>query len=116
MLSAAWKKNDRKAWILILTFSIIIFAAVSALGRSQLNLKAGFDPRIFAQLNAIINSIVALLLFCGLVAVRNKKFLHLMNTKSIFRFYTPKHHPMLYVKITGGRGELGNLDLYSFSP
>jgi putative membrane protein len=71
---ATWKKNDRKAWILILGFSIVVFAAVSVLGRIQLNLKAGFDPHIFATINAVINSIVALLLICGLIAVKNKKF------------------------------------------
>ncbi len=74
MLLAVWKKNDRKAWALILTFSVIIFTAVSALGRIQLHLKAGFDPHIFARLNAIINSIVAVLLVCGLIAVKSKKF------------------------------------------
>lgn len=74
MSLATWKKNDRKAWILILSFSVIIFAAVSVLGRVQLNLHPGFDPHIFAELNAIINSIVAVLLICGLIAVRNKKF------------------------------------------
>ena len=74
MLLATWKKNDRKAWILILTFSIIIFAAVSALGRIKPGLNPGFDPHIFARLNAIINSIVAVLLICGLIAVKTKRF------------------------------------------
>jgi len=74
MLLATWKKNDRKAWVLILGFSVIIFTAISVLGRIQLNLKAGFDPHVFARLNAIINSIVAVLLICGLIAVKSKKF------------------------------------------
>ena len=74
MLLATWKKNDRRAWILILTFSIIVFAAVSALGRIKLDLDPGFDPHIFAKLNAIINSIVAVLLICGLIAVKAKRF------------------------------------------
>jgi putative membrane protein len=75
MLLATWKKNDRKAWILILTFSVIVFAAVSVLGRIKFDLNPGFDPHIFAELNAIINSIVAVLLICGLIAVKNKRFL-----------------------------------------
>jgi len=75
MLLATWKKNDNKAWVLIITFSVIVFTAITTLGRVHLNLKAGFDPHIFAQLNAIINSIVALLLISGLIAVKSKKFL-----------------------------------------
>jgi len=75
MLLATWRKNDRKAWILILAFSIIIFAAVSAMGRIKLDLDPGFDPHVFAKLNAIINSVVAALLICGLIAVKTKRFL-----------------------------------------
>jgi putative membrane protein len=74
MLLADWKKNDRKAWFLILIVSVIVFTAVSTLGRIKLHLKAGFDPHIFAKLNAIINSIVAVLLICGLIAVKAKRF------------------------------------------
>jgi len=47
---------------------------VSALGRIKLDLDPGFDPHIFAKLNAIINSIVAVLLICGLIAVKAKRF------------------------------------------
>src|ERR1700746_1928986 len=75
MLSATWKKNDRKASILIVLFSVIIFAAVSVLGRVTLNVDLGFDPHIFARANAVINSVVALLLLCGLTAVRTKHYL-----------------------------------------
>jgi putative membrane protein len=77
MLLATWKKNDKKAAVLIITFSIIIFAAVSILGRVTLHVNPGFDVHVFAKANAIINSIVAGLLLCGLVAVKNKMyFLH----------------------------------------
>jgi len=75
MLTATWKKNDRKATILIVMFSAIIFAAVSVLGRVTLNVNLGFDPHIFAEANAVINSVVALLLLCGLIAVRTKHYL-----------------------------------------
>jgi putative membrane protein len=77
MLLATWKKNDRKAAILIITFSVIVFAVVSALGRVTININLGFDVHIFAKANAIINSIVAVLLLCGLIAVKAKRyFLH----------------------------------------
>ena len=75
MLPASWKKNDRKAAILIITFSVIVFALVSALGRVTLNVDLGFDVHLFAKANAVINSIVAGLLLCGLIAVKTKRYL-----------------------------------------
>jgi putative membrane protein len=77
MLIATWKKNDKKAVILIITFSLIVFVAVSALSRFTVHANLGFDVHIFAKANAIINSVVAVLLLSGLIAVKNKKyFLH----------------------------------------
>jgi putative membrane protein len=74
---APWKRNDRKARILIFSFSIIVFSAVVILSRVQLKLNLGFDVHIFAKISAIINSCVAVLLVAGLIAVKNKKyFLH----------------------------------------
>ncbi len=75
MILATWKKNDRKATILIILFSLFIFIAVSVLGRVTLNVDLGFDPHIFARANAIINSVVALLLLCGFIAVKAKHYL-----------------------------------------
>jgi putative membrane protein len=75
MLPATWTKNDRKATILIVLFSVIIFIAVSVLGRVTLNVHLGFDPHIFASANAIINSMVTLLLLCGLIAVKTRHYL-----------------------------------------
>ncbi|HUR66272.1 MAG TPA: DUF420 domain-containing protein [Chitinophagaceae bacterium] len=74
MLTAAWKKNDRKARILILGFSAIIFAAVMALGRVKLEMDLGFDVHLFAKANAFINSAVALLLIIALIAVKAKHY------------------------------------------
>jgi putative membrane protein len=77
MLAAAWKKNDRRAKKLIIIFSIIIFAAVSVLGRYNLAGKVDlpFDKHIFALINAIINAIVAILLLAGLLAVKQKEYI-----------------------------------------
>lgn len=75
MLEAAWKKNDRKARILILLFSVAVFMAVVVLGRVKLEINPGFDVHIFAKANALINSVVALLLVVALIAVKNKKYL-----------------------------------------
>ena len=56
------QRNDKKAKILIWTVSIIVFAAVAFLAEVKLNIHLNFNPHIFATLNAIINSIVAVLL------------------------------------------------------
>ena len=75
MLPASLKKNDRKARYLIYSVSGIVFAAVVLLSRYKLKLNLGFDVHVFALANAIINSLVIVLLLAGLIAVRQKKFL-----------------------------------------
>jgi putative membrane protein len=74
MLPAAWKKNDKKAKTLIFLFSIIVFAAVVLLSRVKLDVNLGFDVHLFAKANAIINSIVAVLLIGALIVVKNKNY------------------------------------------
>jgi putative membrane protein len=75
MLAASLKKNDRLANWLIGIFSVVVFAVVVALGRVKLEVDLGFDVHIFAAVNAVINSIVALLLIAALIAVKQKKYL-----------------------------------------
>jgi len=67
-------RNDKKAKIFIWTVSIIVFAAVAFSAKVKLNISLSFNPHIFATLNAIINSIVAVLLIAALLAVKSKKF------------------------------------------
>ncbi|MDX1937338.1 MAG: DUF420 domain-containing protein [Flavihumibacter sp.] len=74
MLQAAFKKNDGKAKWLIGIFSVVVFGAVVALGRFKLEVDLGFDVHVFAKINAVINSIVAVLLVAALVAVKQKKY------------------------------------------
>lgn len=74
MLQAAWKKNDKKARMLIFTFSAIVFAAVMVLGRLKLNVNPGFDVHLFAKANAIINSVVTVFLLSALIAVKMKNY------------------------------------------
>jgi len=69
-----FQKNDRKAKILIWTFSIVIFIAVTALERVTLDVDLPFDPHIFALTNAIINSIVAVLLVAGIITAKRRMF------------------------------------------
>jgi len=75
MLPATWKKNDRKATVLIVLVSLVVFAAVSLLSRQTLKVQIGFDPHLFAKANAVINSMVAILLVSGLIAVKGKKYI-----------------------------------------
>ncbi|MEP6682750.1 MAG: DUF420 domain-containing protein [Parafilimonas sp.] len=73
----ALHKNDKQATLVIIVFSFIVFAAVSFLTQVKLNINLGFNVHIFALANAIINSIIAVLLVLALIAVKNKKyFLH----------------------------------------
>jgi hypothetical protein len=52
MLPATWKKNDRKATILIVWF-LLSFLPRFSIGRVTLNVNLGFDPHIFAKANAL---------------------------------------------------------------
>jgi putative membrane protein len=69
-----WKKNDKKASKLIIAFSVIVFLIVASVGRLHLDVDPGFNVHLFAKLNAIVNSIVAVLLVTALIAVKNKKY------------------------------------------
>jgi putative membrane protein len=77
MLVPVLEKNDKKAKTLIIVFSIIVFAAVSILGRYNLagKITLPFDVHIFALANGIINGMVAILLLAGLLAVKKKNYL-----------------------------------------
>lgn len=74
MLKAILTKNDKKAGWLIGIFSLVVFAAVVALGKFNLDIKLNFDVHIFARINAIINSTVSILLLAALLAVKSKKY------------------------------------------
>jgi putative membrane protein len=75
MLPPSISKNDKKANILIISFSIIVFALITALSRIKLDVDLGFDKHLFAKANAIINSTVAILLVLALVMVKQKNYL-----------------------------------------
>ena len=71
------KKNDKKARLFIWIISIIVFTGIAFLSGVKLDVSLSFDPHIFAAVNAIINSCVAVLLIAGLLAVKSKRyFLH----------------------------------------
>ena len=68
------KKNDKKAKILIYLVSVVIFGAVVLLDSKVLKVPYPFefDVHNFATANAIINSIVSILLVAALLAIKNR--------------------------------------------
>ena len=75
MLQPAWKKNDTKARLLIISVSLIIFLAIVLLGQVKLDVNPGFNVHIFATINAFINSAVSVLLLAALLAVLLKRYI-----------------------------------------
>ena len=74
MLQPSIIKNDSKAKTLIWIVSIVVFAAVAFLSKFKLSAEIGFNPHLFAKLNAVLNSTVALLLMAGLIAVKKQQY------------------------------------------
>ena len=74
MLQPTLEKNDSKAKILIWTVSIIVFVAVVILSKVKLLLNLPFNVHVFATINAVVNSLVAVLLVAGLVTAKNKNY------------------------------------------
>ncbi len=75
MLKPMLKKDDRRARVLIIFLSVLVFLGVAALSRIELEADLGFDAHIFASINAGINTVVTLLLVWALVEVKRKHYL-----------------------------------------
>lgn len=113
MLQPLLAKNDRKFRVLILLFSFIVFAAVVLLGRYKLEADLGFDVHVFASINAVINSIVSILLLAALIAVRRRKLeLHrnimfgAMVLSFLFLVSYIAHHLLSGDTVYGGTGSI----------
>lgn len=74
MLAPSLKKNDKQAHIIIGILSVVVFVAVIVLGKVTVNVNLGFNPHIFAAINAYINSILTVLLIVAFIAVKQRKF------------------------------------------
>ena len=74
LLEPTIQKNDKKARILIGIFSFVVFAVVVSLGKINLNIQTNFDVHVFAKINAILNTCVAILLIAALLQVKAKKY------------------------------------------
>lgn len=74
MLAPTIQKNDQRARILIFIVSMIVFTAVLVLSRVHWKVDLPFDVHVFALANAVINSMVALLLITALILVKQGKY------------------------------------------
>ena len=74
MLAPVIQKNDKQAKLLIGIFSVVVFVAVSFLSKFTINVQLPFDKHIFALLNALLNTAVAILLVLALLAIKQKKY------------------------------------------
>ncbi|MBC7423440.1 MAG: DUF420 domain-containing protein [Ferruginibacter sp.] len=73
MLQPVMVKNDPKAKTIIWIVSVVVFVAVAFLAKFKLSLNLGFNVHVFATFNAVINSMVAVLLIAGLVTAKQRK-------------------------------------------
>lgn len=83
MLQASLPKNDKLAYQLIGVLSFVVFAAVVLLSRVTLTVNLGFNPHVFAFLNAVINSAVSVLLILAFVFVKQKNYVAHKNVMLI---------------------------------
>ena len=67
-------KNDKLARLLIGVVSFIIFVAIVLLSKIKLEVDLGFDVHVFALINAVINSVVSILLIAGLFVVKRRNY------------------------------------------
>lgn len=74
MLAPVLQKNDKKAWWFIGVVSFVVFAAVVLLSRIKVDVDLGFDVHVFAAINAVINSMVSVLLVAGLLTVKRRNY------------------------------------------
>jgi putative membrane protein len=117
MLSPTIQPNDKKAKQIIYILSGVVFVAVAMLTRVKLNVDLGFNPHVFATFNAIVNSMVSVLLVFALVAVKGKRFaLHkkimllAMLLSSLFLISYIGHHLLTGDTIFGDINHDGRLD------
>jgi len=85
MLTPSLQKNDRKASLLIIVFSIVVFLVVSSLHplNKALGIQASsfsFNVHLFAIANAVINTLVTLLLLLAFYFVKQGRYEAHRNT------------------------------------
>jgi putative membrane protein len=74
MIEASIPKNDKAAKRIIWILSLVVFLVVVSLKYIHVEANLGFDPHLFASINAFINGSVAILLATALIAVKQKNY------------------------------------------
>jgi putative membrane protein len=74
MIEASIPKNDKAAKRIIWILSLVVFLVVVSLKYIHVEANLGFDPHLFASINAFINGSVAILLASALFAVKQKNY------------------------------------------
>ncbi|MCW3126122.1 MAG: hypothetical protein JWO03_1780 [Bacteroidetes bacterium] len=118
MIQAVVKRNDKFAYGLIAVLSVVVFAVVASLGKLKIynlapGFQLGFDPHIFARINGVLNSLVAILLIFGLILVRQRKYelhrtvmLTAFGVSSLFLVSYICHHFLTNDTPFGGTGAI----------
>ncbi|MCC7503526.1 MAG: DUF420 domain-containing protein [Flavobacteriales bacterium] len=108
-LSVAEKPAKRWIWIV----SGIVFLAVAVLNRVQVPAPEGLDIHVFAKVNAVLNSLVSLLLLVGLLTAKagnwsahRKAMLSAMVLSILFLVSYILHHLFAGDTPYGGTGAL----------
>ncbi len=112
-LQPSFKKNDKLAYLLIGILSFVVFITIVLLGRVKWNVNLGFNPHVFATINAIINSTVSVLLIAAYILIRKKNYVahkKLMLTaivlSSLFLVSYIAHHLFAGETKFGGSGNI----------
>lgn len=113
MLAPVIKKNDKQARLLILIVSFVVFAAVALLSKFKLQVDLGFNPHLFALFNAVVNTMVSILLVAALIAVKKKNYeahkkmmMTAMILSILFLVSYISHHLLAGETKYGGQGVL----------
>lgn len=112
MLQQAIKKNDKLAYWIIGVLSVVVFSVVVALGKFKLSPSIlGFDPHIFATINAYLNTCVTVLLLAALYFVKQKDYKNHRNAMLIAMVFSTlfllsyiSHHLFTMDTHYGGEG------------
>lgn len=106
-------KNDKAARNFIIAVSAIVFIAVVILSRVKFEIDLGFNPHLFAMINAMINSAVSVLLIAALIAIKQKKIILHRNLMFISIFLSVLfllsyicHHLFTHETPFGGSGAI----------
>jgi putative membrane protein len=106
-LTVPEKTANRLVWIV----SGVVFAAVAILSRVQVPAPSGLDVHVFAKANAVINSLVTLLLLAGIVTakagrwqIHRRVMMTAMGLSALFLVSYILHHLFAGDTKFGGQG------------